>query len=168
MNGQFCSYEISKRLKELRFKDECLGFYSKHDQFHLISYGRVSYNNTHDSICIHPLYKLDCSAPLWQQVIDWLREEHRFHIQITPISYLNYTKIAYFYNIGSDDANKAIYDYQDKYGDVLDASTQEIPGHYLNDDLYDKNIFDMDFAYKTYEECREKAILKALEIIKQV
>ena len=82
MNEQFCNYEISKKLKELGFEDECLGFYSKHNQFHLISYGIVSYNNTHDSICIHPLYKLDCAAPLWQQVIDWLREKHDIDVEI--------------------------------------------------------------------------------------
>jgi len=58
-----------------------------------------------------------------------------------------------------------IYDYQDKYGDVLDASSQEVKGNYLNDDLYNENIFKMDFAYKTYEECREKVILKAIELI---
>ena len=37
----------------------------------------------------------------------------------------------------------------------------------LNEDLYDKNIFEMGFAFKTYEECREKAILKCIELCKQ-
>ena len=168
MNEQFCNYEISKKLKDLGFNEECLAvFYQeKFMNGHIEPYvwnliNSIKTNSDCNSIDI-------VTAPLWQQAIDWFREKHRFHIQITPISYLNYTKIAYFYNIGSDDANKAIYDYQDKYGDVLDASSQEVPGNYLNDELYDKNIFDMDFAYKTYEDCREKAILKALEIIKSV
>lgn len=157
MDKQFCNYEISKKLKELWFNEPCFGYFAPLKTELTIWYNPEISNDGEFIL-----------APLWQQVIDWLREKHRFHIQITPISYLNYTKIAYFYNIGGDDANKAIYDYQDKYGDILDASTQEVPGNYLNDELYDKNIFDMDFAYKTYGECREKAILKALEIIKSI
>jgi hypothetical protein len=76
MEEEFATYEIALKLKELGFKKECLAFYDKNEDLHLISYGRVTYNNSHDSIAIHPYYRLVCSAPLWQQVIDWFREEH--------------------------------------------------------------------------------------------
>ena len=159
MEKQFVTHEIAKQLKRLGFDEECLGIYCPELDIHNVG---VNWNTNN----INDIKKEWCSAPLWQQVEDWFREKYRFHIEVLPISYSNNSKIAYFYQIDSDDPSTPIYDYQDKYSEVLTASEQDVPGNYLNDALYDKNIFEMDFAYVTYQEAREKAILKAIELWK--
>lgn len=155
MVENFTTFEIAKLLEGLDFK------LPKEAQF-----GRFSLNG---DLYPFPLLSAERTiiAPLWQQAIDWFINVHRFHIQISPIPYDKGTKTAYFYNIAGDNPSLPIYDYQDKYSEVLDASVQDVPSHYLNDELHDKNLFDLDFAYKTYNEALEKVILKAIEILKQ-
>jgi len=107
MEKEFVTYKIVKELKELGFKDECLGFYDKDKVLHLISYGRVSYNNTHDSIAIHPHYRLVCSAPLYQQVIDWLRDIHNIgiYIDFTPKKTILFKETNMGYSIDKIDSD---------------------------------------------------------------
>ena len=69
MKEQFVTYVIAKKLKELGFDEECLGSYFEwpipdRGTFELSLRGTVP-------------------APLWQQVIDWFREEYNLHIGIT-------------------------------------------------------------------------------------
>ena len=160
MEKQFVTYDIALKLKLLGFAEECLAFYTPDSKELLPVYqeplkGYFTRASSNESI----------HAPLWQQVIDWFRDTHRFHIEVFPIPYANNSKIAYFYHIDSDDMENPIYDYQDKYSEILDASEQDIPGNHLNKELYDKNLFDMDFAYIEHKEALEKAILKAIEIL---
>ena len=156
MKEQFVTYKIALALKELGFNETCIAVFLSKDNFK-IEYGLLNYPKK--------LFGNVIKAPLWQQVIDWFREKYGFFIEVYQIFSDNHTKIAYFYHIESNKLDSAIYDYQDLYDKVLTASKQNIPGNYLNDELYNENIFKMNFAYKTYYEARKQAILKAIEII---
>ncbi len=84
MKEQFCNYEISKKLKELGFDEKCFGCFINDiaepmDRYQFILGSTYSYSTTnHDT-------ELDyIMAPLWQQAIDWLRENRDIDIVITP------------------------------------------------------------------------------------
>jgi len=118
MKKQFCSYEICLKLKELGFNEECLGYYSNEEKL-ILDFRENSTLNKPD---MHGKY---CAAPLWQQAIYWFRTTHGFYINIHQLFYSNYTQIAYFYSIEGSTPDM-IHDYQDAYGDVLDASSQDV------------------------------------------
>lgn len=163
MNKEFTTLEISLKLKGLGFDEPCFGIFDTAIQ-NKLCYGFSSEKGyTYNQFTWKEKTQIILS-PLWQQVIDWFREKYGYYINIHQLFYSKDMEIAYFYSIESNKSDTMIYDYQDKYGDILDASSQNIKGNYLNDELYIKNIFEMDFAYKTYEECREKVILKAIEL----
>jgi hypothetical protein len=78
MKEQFVPYEIAIKLKEKAFNEPCLAYYNQltnHKEFHLFGLntpGQSEYTNT--SLWNKKAHA--CSAPLWQQVIDWLRDKH--------------------------------------------------------------------------------------------
>jgi hypothetical protein len=73
MKEQFVSYEIAIKLKEKGFMEECFGFYYYDASFK--KYRLVYKESSND-------YLNSINAPLWQQVIDWLREKHNIDISI--------------------------------------------------------------------------------------
>lgn len=73
MENQFVSVEIALKLKEKGFINDCLGFYYYDGSFQKY---RLVYNESSDE-WVNPI-----NAPLYQQVIDWLREEHNIDIYI--------------------------------------------------------------------------------------
>ena len=79
MKKEFATYEIALKLKELGFNEDCFGYF-------VINLQELIIVNTKK-------HKSDwyISAPLWQQVIDWFREEHNIHLAVT--SYTNPSKI---------------------------------------------------------------------------
>ena len=152
---QFVTYEIALKLKELGFDEECLAYYSKEaiyedkdgnkTNFVLLSskkmgelVGHGSVNNSlfkwlkENNKTSGELYTLSESvtAPLWQQVIDWLDKNHGLFIHFNK-SYTCY--------------NYQIY----KYDNIEDC----------NDIIVDEFLADL-----YYEEAREQAILKAIEL----
>lgn len=110
MEKQFVTYEIALKLNKLGFNEECLGYFRNNTKsFHLGEDTRVQ----KDSVL----------APLWQQAIDWFREEYNIHISLLPHNDVEFgIRIRY---------NKSTL----------------IHG-----------------GYKTYEEAREQAILKAIKL----
>ena len=118
MKKQFVTYEIALKLKELGFDEECCGAYM------IRTNGDKAFSQIH---FMKPNYsKWDVYAPLWQQIIDWFRETHRYFIYITHR--------------------------EGKYGWKIDS------------DISYEDFSDT--IYNTYEEAREKAILKAIDLIK--
>lgn len=67
MQQQFCTYEIAKRMKELGFKDACMGYYTESTGLNMSAYSH--FVNSPESELV--------AAPLWQQCVDWFRETHR-------------------------------------------------------------------------------------------
>ena len=132
MKEQFVTYEIALKLKELGFGEECLCTY-------VIPSRRFQRNPSNDMAgeeIEEPytwknslIHKDLMTAPLWQQVIDWFREERDIYIYIKP---------------GFDNLSKPeIYQWEMKIRN---------------------RVFIKDGDFKSYEEAREQAILKAIEL----
>ena len=72
MNKEFVPYDIALAMRELEFKGDCFGCYTKDKE---LSLDRS--DNKGDG---H--YFQDCSAPLYQQAFDWFRIEHNLDAEI--------------------------------------------------------------------------------------
>ena len=72
----YCSYEVSKLLKEKRFDRACPYWYDKEKNMKIFP-GLVSTNTSNRGI----------SCPTHQMAMKWLREEHDIIIVIEPHSY---------------------------------------------------------------------------------
>ena len=83
MEKQFVTYEIALKLKELGFNKECLAYYNNPP------YPDLMHNceNVMESNFIIENIGNSLKAPLWQQVIDWLREKQNICIDIEPITF---------------------------------------------------------------------------------
>ncbi len=79
MKEQFVTYEISKKLKELGFNEPTIGRFSPDGEFEM--YRQDVLNNPYAYKNCYPSQTL---APLWQQVVDWLREEKNMVITLFP------------------------------------------------------------------------------------
>lgn len=84
MKEQFATYEISLKLKELGFNEECLAIYvnlvlKPVVQKPISGEFNYKFKSVRNSVIVN---SENCSAPLWQQVIDWIRNEHSLHISI--------------------------------------------------------------------------------------
>jgi len=91
----YCSYEISKILKEKGFDEECTRYYSYEDD-ELIEYtnGVYSRNSKNCNRCTSPTHQMACA---------WLREKH-FIIVVTPVLFnVNYENSKWGYDIWADD-----------------------------------------------------------------
>ena len=75
MEKEFVPYELAVKLKEKGFDIDCIGFYGDDGKLYFDS----PVSNFEDGI--NPLY---CSAPLYQQVIEWFRKKHLLYILIEP------------------------------------------------------------------------------------
>ena len=138
MKEQFVSYEISLKLKELGFDEECLGDYyiipsdktpNPNGEFLGLKYEDVS------------SYTRLVSAPLWQQVIDWFRNKYNLLIDSLKLDEWNIGK----WSVKITSLDKSI---------VLEE--------YVSQPYWRIYRF-----FRTYEEAREQSILKAIELIKK-
>lgn len=74
MKKQFVSFDLAIKLRTLGYTNPCMGmFYIKNKEFHKTDYSRSNLVKT-NSILV--------DAPLWQEVIDWLRITHNIIIEI--------------------------------------------------------------------------------------
>lgn len=80
MEEQFVPYELALKLKELGFDEYCIAFYAAgYDPLGndivslapLTSDATIGFKGNKDTLL----------APLWQQVIDWLREKHNIEVE---------------------------------------------------------------------------------------
>ena len=148
MKEQFVTYEIALALKELGFDEECLVYFNNDKYRDLIC---TCENGMDGDFTVHH-YSGDVNAPLWQQVIDWFREKYEIYIAV--ISYTNYIKLGentlmYEIIIGNKD---------NQFDPSVGNSAERLR---LN---YETKEFSYYYLYKTYEEAREQAILKAIEL----
>ena len=86
MKEQFVTFNIASKLKELGFDEPCLGLYYKIDTDNgkdwLLDFPRLDYkDNKHSSILELFNTNENCiTVPLWQQVIEWLKVNHKILI----------------------------------------------------------------------------------------
>lgn len=146
MKEQFVPYEIALKLKELGFDELCFAHYVNGDLITKTAILKSSTMQYYQQNNINPSnqYKdKKCTAPLWQQVIDWFREKHNIHIEIELTD--NTMQFYYQYCI-VDSKNRECHD-----EDMIDQATR---------------IYNYNEKFNTFYEAREQAILKAIELIK--
>lgn len=73
MKHLFVSYEIAKKLKEKRFDEICVAHWHKWGRPETLIINEGSANSQNQWWNGR---RIDCLAPLYQQVIDWFRKEH--------------------------------------------------------------------------------------------
>ena len=131
MEKQFVTYEIALKLKELGFEEKCFGLYC--GNILLVACQANKHNQFYEQICL---------APIWQQVIDWFREKHKYNISI---------------HVDEDNSTPSNI----KYWYCID-SFFEVP----NNKIVREGIEEKD-NFNSYEEAREQAVLKTIELIKK-
>lgn len=84
MNEDFVTFDLAKKLKEKGFKNNCIGYYDYVGEFHYSYKSAISnreiyfFHNKYDNIWNRDLV----DAPTIPQVLKWLRDEKKIHIQI--------------------------------------------------------------------------------------
>jgi hypothetical protein len=102
MKKEFVPHELALTLKEKGFDEPCLrGYNSAYTEnnkpvLHDFVYGELQTNTMYEKCRLADVNV--CTAPLWQQVIDWLREKHSIDVMIRQITldgtaYYKITKI---------------------------------------------------------------------------
>ena len=109
MEEQFVTYEIALKLKELGFDEEVIATFDtdENNELRIFAFSvpdkgifEIGFNK---GWCI--------KAPLWQQVVDWLREKHNINVSINYSTYLN------LFN-GIIVTNKRFQSWHNKYEDA--------------------------------------------------
>lgn len=146
MKKQFVTYEIALAVKELGFNEECLACYTPHlgnGIFELISKGSSNEKSAFNERFIKANAINGCSAPLWQQVIDWLNKEYDI-------------KFSFPYWTNSDKLPECMRDKYDCAIFVTDGKAIPVKNNKM-DSYYFNELYEM----------REQAILKAIKIINE-
>ena len=130
MKDKFVTYPIALMLKELGYDEECLASFEGN------TFGLVA-NYTK---CKNSLEATEVTAPLWQDAIDWLADEHKIYI-------------------GVKFADKAFTMYEFCIYRTFEELVQCA--------AISAKLGDNKPTYRSKFKAREAAILKAIEIIKK-
>lgn len=134
MKTQFATYEITVALRELGFDDfEMFGWYIKEDN---TNFGKTLHTLDDNDFYFNPQYCI--AAPLWQQVIEWFREEHQIIIDI--YGYHKFNSVS--------EVGQIIWDFS--VWNLLEMND-------MSDHTY----------YYSYEDAREAAILEVITLLKE-
>ncbi len=151
----YCSIEVCKLLKDKGFDIPCEDFYcNEGEKRSLECYDPFPYNSELSEGCY--------SIPTHALAIKWIRENFGLFISTQPIWYNKYSKIAHFYLIYKDPEHE-VGNHEDRFGEILELSHQEVKGNYLNDEKYDKFLFEKKFAFITVEEAINTGLLYTLK-----
>ena len=114
MDEQFVTYTIAKILKAIGFNQPCLRVYSK---FGKLKSGKTPFFQN------FALIPEACSAPLWQQAIDWLAKNHNICISekptAHPFTFELYINTKHVTGFESDSRQKALMEAVKKAVDFL-------------------------------------------------
>ena len=82
-NKLFCPYELSLLAKDKGFNEPCFGFYYTKDKELYLDDDDDEHGKAWEDIL---------KAPLYSQITDWLREEHKLHIGVDSmgLGYVGY------------------------------------------------------------------------------
>jgi hypothetical protein len=119
MKHLFVPYDIALTVRDKGFDEPCLAWYDTDKE-------PVPYTQTHKEFDTIKSEDGFDTAPLYQQVIDWFRDEHKIHIEmmsiIHPFGYHGYTFQCYSipdnHRIGEENA--------ESWGDYYEALTEAI------------------------------------------
>lgn len=128
IQDNFCDAEISQMLKEIGFNEPCLGFYNETGVF-----CRLKNIQGNEEMALY-----NSTAPLYQQVFDWLREKHCLHIHVE------------LSNIQGNIRHNAICTSTNKH----------------QSGLPNVNVFNL-FDFKTHKEAKLASVSYIINILKQ-
>lgn len=77
MKEQFVPYEISLKLKELGFNEECFAYYRNRELYRWIIYECQFFRDQTYWLNSNCEINENCGAPLWQQAFEWFRINHK-------------------------------------------------------------------------------------------
>lgn len=98
---QFVPYKQAKELKELGFKEHCLGYYEDSE----LQISQVEYIELDDNFYV--------LAPLYQQTFDWFREKYQLFSSIKPSFCNNSSSIIFlYYYINNNEDFTCIVEYK--------------------------------------------------------
>lgn len=183
-----CSFEVSKLLKQKGFTVPTLCYYFEDGEFNqnfikdTFGYYGTEYtveftellNNWNDNFltkkngdrCFgcnkNKGYFETYSSPTHATAIKWIRENFGLHIFAQQMWYKKNSEIAFFYLI-YENPEKEVGNHEDIFSEILQEAHQEVKGNYINDEKFDKLIFEKSFAFKTPEEAIEAALLYTLQ-----
>lgn len=174
MKEQFATYEISLKLKELGFDESCLACFTSRlsgKDFSEFWFSDQIWGNSD----FHPDVRIckntdftnekSCTAPLWQQVIDWFMEEKGLVIEISKKFEVYISNITEkpFGQVLVEDLGKSNYNL--KMNDAICPHKNYLSdnnGKYL---YYAITPYSFRLEFPSYKEARKTAILKAIELI---
>lgn len=137
MERRFVSNKIAVLLKELGFDEECFAYFDSTSRFEMFEY--YDFNRTNSTLqSDYGGTDKYCTAPLWQQVEEWLRELHNIQLSIFP----NY----------DGDGVETVWDCN-----IINLCWGHYKEHHIED--YIRN------SDKDRSKCLETAILRALELL---
>lgn len=173
MNKEFIPYEESLELRRLGFNELCICW---HDSSCICWYNSKKELGVDILIgfglsdVLFDQQKMEsddhCLAPTYSQAFRWFRENYDLHVQIRKENYFQQRKYEYYHFDISNGEESDITNQEDLLYKILDECSQDIPGNYLNDEMYSKLIFEKEFAFKTYEEAELACLRKLIELIK--
>ena len=110
----YCSYEVSKLLKEKGFDGECVGCYWDPKKTFDINYepSRYSDGDLRDEVVL---------APTHQMAMKWLREEHKLSIEISSTESDKWVACVYEIGVTRNFVEAYISTY-DTYKEAIDAA----------------------------------------------
>lgn len=155
MNKEFCTYDISLKLKELGFVNPCLAKYYEESTKQILcpnnqNYKKIGYFKT----CSNYDYKEEnkVAAPLWQEVINWLEIEHDIIFGFLPSIGAEYS------HWGQECSEVHTY---------INGNLRYSPkNRTFHVSFWVKGEYSgTSYGYGSYYKVREYAILKALDIV---
>lgn len=78
MKHLFMPYDLSLKAKQLKFNELCFGFYAGSSStlpIEMMNCKNDEWGTKSKSIC---------TAPIYQQIVDWLRENHKIDLSVSP------------------------------------------------------------------------------------
>lgn len=88
IESQLLSHNLSLNAKELGFNEQCFAYYTKNSEIKYFDNPWAYFTRNSEVKWFSPIFsskdsrKKNCTAPLYQQVLEWIREEHQFFIDI--------------------------------------------------------------------------------------
>ena len=116
MNEDFIPYELAKKLKEKGFNKPCYGYYhcnGGNDSFELCGNGDCDFLNSKN--------KHRIAAPTIPQVLKWLREEQKLHVEVMFIRPLH-NRVKY-YITDTDSSRGDFMDVADEHYETWEQAT---------------------------------------------
>ena len=122
MKHLFVPYELALKLKEKGFKAKCFAWYDHYKDFYYCDIDDDVSKNTKltgkDKSC--------CTAPLYQQVMDWFRERHKIMIELHWQEGTQNYSFCYGYKAGKWFFPKETFEYYKALGKAIEEALKLI------------------------------------------